>query len=339
MFIRISMLFLVVSLLSSCVSNNAEDANKQPDWVSGHSEQYSQKQSLLGVGEADTMADAKSRARAEIAKIFNVAIDASTVDRGAFESTTLNQLTTTGESLLVAREVRESTSQRLEGVSIAQVWKDSASQRVYALAILPRLKTTMSLRREIEQIDSASHALIDKARAQASLITKIRQSDQAISLQFQRRVLNKQLKVVSIVGEGVTAPWSLKKLMVDRDTLLARISINVEARGKQADKLQQTLANVLANQGFQVTTEGDYTLIAVLDSTALPPQNGWHYQKAVLTVSLSGENKTSLGGYDWDFKVSSTEGVLADVRVLEKARSLLEMELKRKLFALMEAGD
>ncbi len=335
---RIFIFFFVLGVLAACASQGKHQA-AQPAWILGHGEQYPKSQYLLGVGEADTLAGAKSRARAEIAKIFNVTIDASSVDTASFASRTADQTTTAEEALNIESEIQARTRQLLEGVDIAEAWRHDATRRYYALATLPRLKTAMSLRAEIERLDAATRAQVEGARAETSLLRKIRLSGEAIDLQLRRQSLDRQLRVVAIAGEGMAPEWSVDQLRLDRAALRSRVSIRALARGSQADKMQQALANVLANQGFRVSTEADYTLTATLDATALPPQGAWFYQKATLSVSLTGENQASLGGYEWNYKVSSTESVLTDLRVIEKAKALLESELDDKLFELMEFED
>ncbi|VUD59200.1 hypothetical protein TDB9533_02616 [Thalassocella blandensis] len=324
-------------LLSACASQDTRNNNAQPDWVMSQSQQYPRSSYLSGVGEADSMSDAKSRARAEIASIFNVTVQSSSSDLSSFQQSSLDQ--TASHSLEVSRQIDSRSQQRLEGVKIAEMWQDPLTQRYYALAILPRQITAMNLRKDIEQLDSATATLVTRIQQSPSLVQKIRLSGDAIALQHQRRELNKQLQVVSATGQSISSSYPLEKLRQDRTELLSRITVTAEASGSEQNALQSALEDALANQGFSVTPNAAYVIKASLNSTPLPPQGNWYYEKGSLDISLSGENKQSLGGYSWNFKVSSSDPTLTQLRVMEQAKKVLNAELSAKLFELLEKSN
>ena len=332
---RLLALLISVLLFSACASQSQKKDDAEPSWILGESEKYASKQYLLGVGEADTLADAKSRARAEIAKVFNVNIAVESRDKTRFESATQNGAATSSGALSVEREIYAKTNQRLQGVEIAEVWKNNNTQRYYALASLSRIKTAMALRSDIEQLDAATLVHHEAFHATSSRFKKIRRLNQGIALQTQRLALNKQLRVVSALGNGVEVKWPLARLEGKLATLLESISINARAEGPYAEQLQVALANTLGNYGFNVIPNGEYTLNVNLNTTPLPEHNGWYYQKATMSVSLKGKKNASLGGHEWQFKVSSTQQSLSDARVLEKAKQYLKNELNEKIMAFM----
>ena len=321
--------------LAGCTSQPREGAGAQPDWILGESQDHPRSQYLLGVGDADTLTDAKSRARAEIAKIFNVTVDSVSVDSSRFASASSTAGSYTEESQAVERELRTRTFQLLEGVDIADTWQDPSDGRYYALAALPRLQTAMALRTQIDQLDNASRQYIDDADASTSLFQKIRFAGETIALQKRRQTLNQQLRVVSAVGQGSEAPWSVDELIADRAELLSQITIVPRARGMQSEQLEAALASALANQGMTVSPEGKYTLTATLDSVALPPREGWYFHNANLSIALSGDGGKRLGGHEWQYKASATDSALAESRVLSNAKSYLDNELSQRMFELM----
>lgn len=323
---------MVVLFVGACASDNAKNTKVQPDWVMSESQQYPRSKYLTGVGEADTMEDAKSRARAELAKIFNVTVQSTSSDLSTYEQS--NGQTT--NALAVSRDINTSTKQRLEGVNVVELWKNPVAQRYYALATLPRQLTGMNLRGDISQLDSATSTLITRIQQSNSLVGKIRLSNETIPLQHKRRILNKQLQVVSLTGQSMPEQWSVEKLQMDRAALIARITITPIATGFSRNKMQTALEDALAGQGFTVIPDGDYQMKVDLDTNPLPRQGKWYYEKANLSLSLVGENKKSLGGYAWDFKVSSSDPTLTELRVLEQAKKRLNTELKTKFFDLLE---
>lgn len=334
MFKQLIQCIFIVSLLSACATNGSKDNGKRPDWVMGTSEEYPSKKYITGIGDADTMADAKSRARAELAKTFSVNIQSTSNDRSSY-NLNRDKESYSSNSLSIDREIQSRTKQRLEGVKIAQVWQDEGSLRYYAIALLARQPTTLSLRTEISQLDDSTQELIQRIQKETSLISKIRASAKTIPLQSKRRVLNKQLQVVSTVGQGITPIWSVEKLQHDYEALISRVTITAKASGFKHEQLKINVEDTLGNLNFTVLPQADYLLNANLHVTALPQNNGWYYQKATLSISLSGEGQHKLGGHQWDFKVSATEQSLSELRVLEKAQQILSSELEEKIFELI----
>lgn len=323
---------LLALILSACASQETKPSGP-PSWVMSESQEYPRSRFITGVGEADTMTDAKSRARAEIAKVFNVSIQSTSSDESYFEQSTGME---TYNATAISREIQSSTQQRLEGVKVPEVWQDANNQRYYALAVLPRQITAANLRNDVNQLDDATQSLITNIQNSPSLVQKIRLSGKTIALQQKRALLNRQLQVVSIAGDGVPAKWSADKLMLDRSELISRITVTAMATGKNEQQLQTSLEDALANQGFTVLSSGNYVLKAELDSTALPPQGSWYYEKGSLNISLMGENKQSLGGHVWNFKISSSDPSLTQLRVLEQAKKYLNTELSEKLLDLLD---
>ena len=335
-------LVLIVLGMAGCASQTQTPTPAQPAWVLGESSDYPRSKYLTGVGDADTLNDAKSRARAELAKIFSISIDASSIDKSTFESSQSSQNPTnnsTTNSLAIEQEIRTHTKQLLQGVELAQVWKDETTQRYFALAVLPRIKTGLALRTEIGQLDQAIASQIKQTQATPSLFRKIGQSATAIQLMVKRETLNKQLQVVSALGQGMPASWSLEKLKTDHSALLYRVTITALSTGSDVSQIKTALENTLANSGYQVTPTGDYKITANLTTSPLPRRGDWYYHKAALTISIKGEQHKSLGGHEWNYKVSASDPQLARLRVVEKAKALMDSELNSKLLEIIAAAQ
>ncbi|SMF48332.1 LPP20 lipoprotein [Alteromonadaceae bacterium Bs31] len=336
MWVKIVPLSICLMLLSACGSQSHKDEQLSPSWLNGESERYSRSQYLYGVGEADTMTSAKSRARAEIARIFSVDIQAASSDSSIYEILDLGGDEGASESMAVSQTIETRTEQRVQGIEIPEVWKDESSQRYYALAILPRNKTAISLRKDIASLDEATEAVLTSAQASKALFQKAQLANTAIALQSKRSLLADQLSVVALTGNDVAEKWSLQKLAADRSALLSRISVTTRAEGFEHEKMKAVLANTLANDGFTVSQDGEYTIVVNLDATELEPKGAWYYNKATLTVSAFDANNNSLGGNSWDYKVSATDASLSGLRVIEQAKAILAKDLTKSFFSMME---
>src|SRR5665811_818329 len=118
----------VFSLLSGCASQHPT----QPDWIAGDSASYKSAQYLIGRGQATTQEEAKDRARADLAKIFQVAVTADSEDVQKFKSVPAGP----GEyESHASRRITSHTEQIIRGIQIAELWKDPTTDTFHVLAI------------------------------------------------------------------------------------------------------------------------------------------------------------------------------------------------------------
>lgn len=336
MYAKLLLVGFCVLVMTACGTQQVKGDQESPSWLYGESNQYPRKHYLFGVGEADTMANAKSRARAEIAKIFSVDIQSESKDSSYYESSSHGEGGAV-ESLSVSQSIETNTEQRVQGIEVPEVWQDKNKQRYYALAILPRQKIATTLRNDIASLDSATETVFANARASTSLFQKVRLSSQAIALQGQRGRLADQLSVVALTGNTIVEKWPLQKLLADRADLLSRITVRTLADGLEKKKMKAVLDNVLANDGMRVSDSGEYTIAITLKSTALEPKGAWYYNRASLTVSVIDNENSNLGGHTWDYKVSATDAALSKLRVTEQAAAILNKEFAKIFLGLMES--
>lgn len=132
---------LMLSLMSGCASKPPA----APDWITGSSAGYISMHYLIGRGQASTQEEAKDRARADIAKIFQVAVVTSSDDVQKFKSSGTEAGQYESQS---SRHITTHTEQIVRGIQIAELWQDPATKNYHVLAVLPRLQTAASLRRK-----------------------------------------------------------------------------------------------------------------------------------------------------------------------------------------------
>src|SRR5450631_2205508 len=118
---------LILSPLPGCASRQPT----QPDWIAGDSTQYKSAQYLIGRGQAATQEEAKDRARADSAKIFQVAVVASSDDVQKFKSAGAEAGQDQTQS---SRNITTSTEQIVHGIQSAQLWQDPAMKNYHGLA-------------------------------------------------------------------------------------------------------------------------------------------------------------------------------------------------------------
>jgi hypothetical protein len=319
-----------VTLLAACASTKPGDV--RPDWVLGNSSQYPTSTYLVGKGQADDMAVAKDRARADLAKIFSVAVNEQSQDTSSYSQDS-SAAGGAKNTLDVNRNITTRTEQVMSGVEISDTWQDPKAQQYYALATLSRAKASAALRQQIGDLDAGTASYMNQAQNSSDLFDKISAASQAVDAQTARAALQRSLQVVDLSGQGMPSSWPLAKLQADRAALLKQMQVAAAADGRDAPAVQKVLAGALADSGFTVTDKSPYTMTAVLDYADLPPQGGWHWITGTLQVTLTGNDSRAHGVRRWDLKVSGTDQQLAQQRLMDQVAQDLQSDIQGTVLA------
>lgn len=323
---------LMLSLLSGCASQPTT-----PDWITGDSAQYNNAQYLIGRGQAATQEEAKDRARADVAKIFQVAVVASSEDvqRSKSDSTDAAQY-----EAQASRRISTRTDQIIRGIRIAELWQDPATKDQHALAVLPRLQTAASLRQQISQLDDATGNHIEQSRKNSDLFLKIAAASLAVESAQERELLQKSLQIVDATRRGSESQWNSAKLKSDLGELLKRVRIAPQVAADSTPGLAEVLAGALANAGFMIETgqNPDFVLQARMVLTDLGFQEGWYWQRGVLEITLS-ETATGRvrGTRRWTVKSSAPDRESAAKRALNQADTILKQELRAEIIGMVNS--
>lgn len=323
---------LMLSLLPGCASKPVT-----PDWIAGDSAQYSSAQYLIGRGQAATQEEAKDRARADVAKIFQVAVVASSEDVQRSKSDSSGTVQYEGQA---SRRISTRTDQIIRGIRIAELWQDPATKDYHALAVLPRLQTAASLRQQISQLDEATGSHIEQSRKNSDLFLKIAAASLAVESEQERGSLQKSLQIVDLTGRGSESQWNSAKLKSDLDELLKRVRIASQVSADSTPDLAAVVSGALANAGFMIETgqNPDFVLQArmVLDDLGL--QAGWYWQRGVLEISLSEAATGRVRGTRrWTVKSSAPDRESAAKRALNQADAILKRELRTEIIDMVNS--
>jgi hypothetical protein len=322
----------MLTLLSGCASKPTT-----PDWIAGDSAQYNSAQYLIGRGQAATQEEAKDRARADVAKVFQVAVVASSEDlqRSKSDSTGTPQY-----EEQASRHISTRTDQIIRGIQIAEIWQDPNTKNYYALAVLPRLQTAASLRQQISQLDEATANHIEQSRKSSDLFQKIAAASLAVESEREHESLQKSLQIVDPTGRGTESKWNSAKLQSDLDELLKRVRIAPKVSADSTPGLEEVVAGALANAGFMIETgqNPDFVLQARMALDDLGVQNGWDWQRGVLEVNLSEAATGRVRGTKrWTVKSSAPDKETAAKRALNEADAILKQELRTSIIDMVNS--
>lgn len=305
-----------------------------PDWVAGSDNRYKPAQYLIGRGQADSENVATDRARADLAKIFQVQIDVESQDVLTHQSGTSHGEADNRTTSQISRTITTKTNQIVNGIQIPEIWRDPKSQIYYALAVLSRSQAANSLRQEIESLDAATARYIQQSRDSDDLLLKIAAANRALNAQVERSAYQKSLKIVDSSGLGEQSQWNVAALRGDLDELLRRMHIAAKADHDPLNSLQDDLAGGLSAAGFLVDTGKDpaYVLKASLDITDPELINGWYWIRGTLLVQLINPTTGQVRGtHQWEVKASAQQQTIARQRVQTQVRDILKHDLRETL--------
>jgi len=324
-----TLLLSVIILISACTGTAIKQADR-PGWVDGRSKHYPAQLYLTGQGMADNLNDAKDRARADLAKQFEVAINERSLQQQQYNKQQQGEQSTEQLQQSVSRQLFTQTTRTIQGIEIADSWHDQASHKHHALAVLSRNKARQHFKQQLDTLDEQSGQKLKQAEAETDSLRKAALVQQAIDTQLQRQSTQSALQVVDASGRGKPATISLAELIRTRDRLLNDITLLPKTRGALAQVLLSILSGNTANAGFKISTVGrsDYTLLA---ETKLDPpldQKNWHWLRGTLEIRLIDNNSNDIGVQRWPIKAASVTEEQAEQRLLNDINSILKNELR-----------
>lgn len=299
-----------------------------PDWVTGNAKKYPNDMYLVGKGTGSSADEARNRARGELAAIFEVKIEVVTANA--------TEVIKSGQKELVHKTATQSVSAKtdkvLNGVEIAENWRDSGTAEHHALAVLSRAKAAASLREEIDKIDTAVKMELANAKAATDPLAKLSAMQKAFDTVVNRDAFQASLKVVDLSGQGIPAPVTQGVLRVQMDQVLKGIKIFPQVdEDADAKEFQGILKGGLANAGFlaQGLGKAELILIGKLDLNDVGVQQGWHIMRGTVTVQLVEKESGRVRGEKiWPLKEGAKDAKTARARVLKEIEKLFKEELR-----------
>lgn len=336
---RTSVLTAILSLfifIASCASTN-----KPPEWINGNSSKYKSSRYIVGIGQADSQAMARDRARADLAKNFQVNILEVSEEELTESSQNQGDIASTQFESEISRNLITRTEQIIEGVRIAESWEDPKTKTFYSFAVLDRLQAGGKLRQIVSGLDESTRIYLEQARTTDDLIGKIGKATKALLAQKERERYQRYLAVIDSTGIGVTSPYNVPSLQADWEELLKRLKISPLIIGDPFGGLDKIVSGALSNAGFlhENKQETEYILAVGLKVVEHPDNAGWNWVRGTLEVLLKESDRVR-GSKRWEIKVSSKEPRIAKKRAMDQVDEVLKKELRDAIigFAGPEEG-
>lgn len=308
-------LAVAAALMSACGGSSSlksSSGGARPSWVEGESPRWTRAQNVLGVGSGDDEESAADRARGEISRVFSSAVSVNTtVDES---ETTVNQggRTNTSFSQSVAQNVRTASKKMLEGAEVVERWKDAATGRYYALAVLNKGKALSAVAEKTSALDAdalqwktrldAAEDKFERAKAAAKLSAVLKGR---LDLENDRRVLG---------GGPLASTVDVSAAKAAASKALAALDVVVIASGDNAEEVETGIVTGLVASGMMAKrgNAGDKGDLVVESRSAAEPVSGgdarWKWSRATATVTLKeGREEKTFSRFDVSEREASAD--------------------------------
>ena len=333
---KIFLITLTTLLVSAC--STAPQKQQAPEWLNGSSTKFPAALYLTGQGNATELNDAKDRARSDLAKQFEVAMQERSLQSQEYSRTQQQGEVVESLDQQVSRNISSYTSRILQGVEIGEQWRDKSSKQHHVLAVLSRSRAQQKFEQDIDALDNNSEQKIKQAETQTDPLTKAGLIQQAIEAQQQRLAAQSSLQVVDNSGRGKPPTLILAELERNRDAIINGIKLATGASGEYQNDLQQQIGSAASAAGFFLDeANADYTLTV---TTKLDPailQQGWYWLRGTLELNMKDKTDKDVGVKRWPIKASSTTLEHTRQRLLDDTNIILAQEMRSAVlgFALV----
>lgn len=319
----------VIALSSILLLVGCASTLEEPEWLDGESAEYPATRYLIGLGQADSAGIARDRARADLAKVFQVRVDEQLSDRTTAERTGGKQ---TSESH-IERRLSVHTDQVLSGITVPAVWRDDSGKH-HALAVYDRLKAAEKLRAEARSLDGLVEREIVRAREDRDLLARIGAAVRAADAQRTREQVQDVLRVVDVSGIGVPSPYDSARLDSDARALAGRVSFNVTVGLDPTTRLASLIEGSVTQAGFSTASDGqaDYRLRGALYVDDVEA-DGWHWARGTLSLTLLDQSGQVRGSWEWPVKASGRQPELARQRLVQETDRALRKHLQQAILS------
>lgn len=300
-----------------------------PTWIVGKADAYPVQAYLTGVGSGRERGLAEDRARSEIAKIFQVDVrsresaeESHWLVRGrAGESTEYRQA--------VSSDLSATSGRVLQGVKIAEVWKNPDTGEFFALALLERMSVAASLRSAIADLDSRIVTQVRMAEEESAGLRQLGYYLRALRLLQERLPLAGDLRVVAPDGRVPPPPVALGEVTARADRIAAGIHVGVKLEGDREGIVAGGLNSALTVTGmkFDPAEVVDLLLVGAVHSELTPATGAVTWSLVTARVDLKDAAGRQLDHLD----VSVREGSQSQERADRLARELLGKRLAERL--------
>lgn len=295
------------------------------DWMdSGQHPKYPQGRYVLGVGWGDTITTADDRARGELAKFFQAAVENTTLEAERYA-----QLGT-GDDAQVTHDfdlkyfTRVRSKVELEGVEIRErVVREGLH---YSLAVLDKVAMKRRLSERLSDVELEIAERLDEPGTDPG--TRVKALARAIWLMGERARLMKQLALLG-VGGGVDPTERVEAIAELRELLVAHFMVSVAG---MPDELSTPVRAALLAEGMAVARADAAGAIRITGTLDLRDEPGGELPRVVYHVMLQARSgDETVAAVDHMERVAHPSAQTARLKALQEVKQRAAVPLVAKI--------
>jgi len=258
---------LIVLISSIGLLSPLAHAKKQPDWIDGPSKEYPSKEYFLGVGAASTEKGvlsqqrelAENRARAEIAKIFQVEVQTRTEEftQLSSERPSGKKMNKTSYASFVDA-ISTATASVLESVQLTDHYTHTKDKTLYALAVLHRPKGMALVQRHRDQAKSRAASKTEAANEavnSGNIFLALKYLNEALKHSREADAYSTEWAVLS-PGGFTGHEWDSITVAIEDQIIKLSQKIRFQvAIGGSGEKIKRNVLKALTEAGYRLSTD------------------------------------------------------------------------------------
>jgi hypothetical protein len=319
-------LLLCCALVLAACSNQPS----RPPWIDQPSVDFPEASHLTAVGSADDQQTSADRAIANLAKIFEVAVQEASKDFSRAFVVADEAGRRVENEQAVSRHISVQVDKLLRGSKVVEHWQ-SESGRHYSLAVLDKAPAAAAFRKRIHGADREINNLLRYATVDATNpLLALRALNQAAQLQRQRDEDERSLMIVSN-GQGMNSEHDAAGIAQLIREGLASLSVQIEAPDEMIrGELQQALARL----GVHTVEHSNLLLQGTLDLAPINVKQGWHWQRGSYQLVFKDADNV-LAKQRYPLKVSAQESHMVALRL----KDTLNRSLAQHVYQMLSATE
>ena len=227
----------------------AQAYSKPPKWAISPEDYYDKDEYLIGVGEGDTLNNAKSQAFASLSSIFGTTIEQD------IRST--ETLTDKSSSSSIEQDIKLASEHNLVNVKIDKTYNDKREKTYYAIAIMHKKKTVVILESMIAQNLKDISSYASQANDEPDLLKKHALINYAISISIENEVYVAQIVHLDIIkANSISTPSTLttQALRSEAAKIANKTTFNILI-SPEAAKIAGPIKKVLGNMNMRISSD------------------------------------------------------------------------------------
>jgi len=243
---NIKNIFLLIII--TLFSYGAGAYSKPPKWAISPEDYYDKEEYLIGVGEGDTLENAKNQAFASLASIFGTTIEQD------IRST--EKLTDESRESSIEQDIKLASEHNLINVKIDKTYNDKRGKTYYAIAVMHKEKTVIILESMISQNLKDVSSYTSQANEEPDLLKKYALLNYAISISIENEVYVAQIVHLDIIkANSISTPSLLttQALRSEASGVANKTTFSI-LMSREASQIATPIKKVLGNMNMRISS-------------------------------------------------------------------------------------